>query len=233
MTLLGALRRFFGVWEAYGLRVASNVILSKLRGTLNPAEALPGPPVYATRRRLSFLIRVEEHEPATINAIAAAVSAAEGAFEVVFCERAVTDASGSVASRLRGARPWFRFVGVTQEVDARTAASWTVEQATGRYVAFIARGCAPESADIERLLTPLEEDDALSAAGLFETSESGEPLRAIRLLALRKSLYLARFPLTFPMTAPALLEALAKSGTPVLELPYPANRERAGRSPCP
>lgn len=214
------LRRLFEVRRTYGVHVAWNVIRSKILGALRPSAALPSPPAYTACRRLSFLIRVEEHEPATLEAVVKAVRCARGALDVVVCAGSSTRAveASSLASRLRGACPWIRVVSATAAVDEGTAASWTVEQATGQYVAVLARGFAPTQADFARLVETLERDCNSLAVGLFSAGDADAPRGPVLLLALRKSFYLAEFPLTFPMTAPVLFETLARSGTPATEI---------------
>jgi hypothetical protein len=223
--------RFLAVCRAFGLPVAYKVICSKIRGKLNPAAALSEPPVYASSRQSSFLMRVEDHAPATLHAVAAAASSAGGLLEAVFCIGSLaraTDASGLM--RLRGACPWVRFVTAKDGVDEATAASWTVEQATGKHVVFVAKGFQPIASDLSRLLEGLEHDEGALAAGLFEADASGEPLGAAQLLALRKSFYLAEFPVSFPMTAPALFEALLLGGHSATRLPVRAIPGKTERS---
>jgi len=216
-----SLRRLLAVWRAFGLSVACNVVVSKIRGKLNPTAALSESPVYASRRLLSFLMRVEEHDAATLRAVAEAVRASGGALEAVFCMPSsilASDAS-SLVMRLRGACAWLRFVTAKDGVDEATVASWTVEQATGQYVVFVAKSFVLTAFDVSCLLARLEDDEDPLAVGLFAMDASGRPLGAVHLLALRKSFYLARFPASFPMTASALFEALVLGGTSAIRIP--------------
>ncbi|MGH6852020.1 MAG: hypothetical protein ACREDJ_02250, partial [Methylocella sp.] len=63
-----------------------------------------------------------------------------------------------------------------ESVDDATAARWTVEQATGQFVALVAPGYTPKAGGIARLLARLRNDPGIDAAVLAGT----DSVRAIR-----------------------------------------------------
>ena len=72
----------------------------------------------------------------------------------------------SALARLRGTQPWIRIVTADESIDDATAARWTVEQATGQFVALVGPGYAPEADAIARLLVRLHNDPGIDAAVL-------------------------------------------------------------------
>lgn len=216
------LRRFFKVSRDFGFVTAMRVACSKVRGWLCPALALPDAPVYNARRQLSVLLSTAEQGAATLDAVVE-VLAGRGVldWEVCICERFPVEPEIALAlARFRGTQPWIRIVTADGSVDDATAARWTVEQATGQFVALVAPGYMPEADAIVRLLTRLHNDSRIDAAVLAGTdSGSGSPPSSIRwadcrLLLQRKSGYLAALPGRWPMTAPALAKALDEAGVP-------------------
>jgi hypothetical protein len=107
-----------------------------------------------------------------------------------------------------------------QSVDAATAARWTVEQATGQFVALVAPEYAPASDAIARLLARLQNDSQIDAAALIGADGgSGSPPSRIpwadcRLLLQRKSGYLATFQGRWLLAAPAVAKTLDEAGVP-------------------
>ena len=76
-------------------------------------------------------------------------------------------------ARIRGTQPWIRIVTTDKSVDDATAARWTVEQATGQFVALVAPGYTPDAGAITRLLARLHNDSGIDAAVLIGTEEGG------------------------------------------------------------
>ena len=218
------LRRFVTVSRDFGFAVAMRVAYSKLRGWLYPALALPEPPIYDTRHRdLSFLLTTAEQGAATLDGVVEVIAGWGGLdWEVCICERAPAEPETAHAvARLRGTQPWIRIVTTDEGVDNATAARWTVEQATGQFVALVASGYTPDADAIARLLARLYDDSAIDAAMLVGAdSGSGNPPRwaDCRLLLQRKSGYLAALPGRWPLTAPALAKALDEAGVPAAYL---------------
>ena len=105
-----------------------------------------------------------------------------------------------------------------ETVDDATAARWTVEQATGQFVALAAPGYTPKSGAIARLLARMHDDAGIDAAALAGMdSGSGSPPSLVpwadcRLLLQRKSGYLAALGGRWHLTAPALAKDLDEAG---------------------
>jgi hypothetical protein len=140
---LSPLRRFVTAARRFGLNIAIRVAYSKLRGRLFPALALPDQPGYHhAPRELSILIGAAEQDAATLEAIVQVIAERGGSdWEVcVSGHPAMGPESCRALSRLRGAKPWIRVVPADGSVDDVSAAQWTVEQATGDFVAFVAPG---------------------------------------------------------------------------------------------
>ncbi|MGH6838734.1 MAG: hypothetical protein ACREDT_08020 [Methylocella sp.] len=194
------LRRFVTISRDFGFGVAMRVAYSKLRGRLCPALALPDAAACNARHReVSVLLSTAEQGAATLDAVVEVLAGRDSMdWEVCICERRPVEQqmAGAVA-RLRGTQPWIRVVTADQSVDDATAARWTVEQATGEFVALVAPEIAPTADAIERLLARLHNDSGIDAAVLVGTDrDSGGPpsLDAsadCRLLLQRKSGYLA------------------------------------------
>ena len=215
--------RFVTVSRNFGFVIAMRVAYSKVRGKLCPALALPDAPVYNTRHReMSVLLTTSEHGAATLDAVVEILAGrGELDWEVCVCERPPVEPEMARAlARLRGTQPWIRIVTADESVDDATAARWTVEQATGQFVALVAPGYSPNAGAIARLLARLNDDSGIDAAALTGAdSDSGSPPSPVRwadcrLLLQRKSGYLAALPRRWPLTAPALTRDLDEAGVP-------------------
>ncbi len=217
------LRRFVTVSRDFGFAVATRVVYSKVRGMLCPALALPDPPVYNARHReVSVLLSTAGQGAATLDAVVEVLARRGGLdWEVCVCERSPVEPEMARAlARLRGTQPWIRLVTTDESVDAATAARWTVEQATGQFVALVAPGYTPEAGAIARLLARLHNNSGIDAAALAATDRGSggppSPLRwaDCRLLLQKKSGYLAALSGRWPLTAPALAKDLDEAGMP-------------------
>jgi hypothetical protein len=215
------LHRLATITRDFGFAVAARVIFSKLRGRLFPALALPDAPAYdAPHREVSFLLGTVEHGAATLEGVIAALAGRGGMdWEVCVCERApVAPETERALARVRGSRPWIRIVRADASVAATTAAQWAVEQATGRFVALVAPGYAPDTGAVAELLARLHGDSTIDSAVLVGTDPgSGNPPSAPRptdclMMLQKKSAYLAAGARHWPLTAPALAESLATAG---------------------
>ena len=217
------LRRFVTVSRDFGFVIAMRVAYSKVRGRLCPALALPDAPVHNARHReVSFLLITAGQDAATLDAVVEVLAGRGGLdWEVCICERSPGEPEMARAlARLRGTQPWIRLVTTDESVDGATAARWTVEQATGQFVALVAPGYTPEAGAIDRLLARLHNDSGIDAAVLAGTdSGSGSSPPSVRwadcrLLLQRKSGYLAALSGRWPLTAPALAKELDEAGVP-------------------
>ena len=226
------LHRFVTVSRGFGFVIAMRVAFSKVRGRLCPALALPDAPVHNARRReVSVLLCTVEHGAATLDAVFEGLAGRGGLdWEVCICERSPVEPEMARALvRVRGTQPWIRIVTTDESVDDATAARWTVEQATGQFVALVAPGYTPEADAIARLLARLHNDSGTDAAVLVGTDSGSDsppssvPWADCRLLLQRKSGYLAALPGRWPLTAPALAQDLDEAGVPTA---YLVARER-------
>ena len=218
-----ALCRFITVSRDFGFVVAMRVTYSKFRGGLFPALALPDPPVYNARQReVSVLLSTAEQGAATLDAVVEVLAGRVNLnWEVCVCERTPVEPEMARAlARLRGTQPWIRVVTTDESVDDATAARWTVEQATGEFVALVAPGYIPDAHAITRLLARLRNDSGINAAALVGTNsgscgpQSRVPSADCSLLLQRKSRYLASLPGRPLLTAPALAKELNEAGAP-------------------
>lgn len=185
--------------------------------------ALPGAPVYnAWHREVSVLLSTAERDVATLDAIVEVLARRGGYdWEVCICERSPVEPEMARAiARYRAMQPWIRIVKTDEFVDDATAARWTVEQATGQFIALVAPGYTLEAGAIERLLARLHSSSGIDAAVLAGTeSHSGNPPSPVpwigcRLLLQKKSGYLTVFQGRWPLTAPALAKELGEAGVP-------------------
>lgn len=219
------LRRFVTVTRDYGLAVALRVAYSKVRGRLCPALALPGAPIYNTRRReVSVLLGTAGQGPATLDAVVEVLAGRGGSdWEVCICERSpVAPDTARTLARIRGTQPWIRIVTSDKSIDDVTAARWTVEQATGQFVALVAPGYLLDTGAITRLLAQLHNGTGVDAAVLIGTERApSSPTQwaGCRLVLQRKSGYLAALPERWPLTAPALAKYLDEAGVPTVYIP--------------
>jgi len=215
------LRRFVMAYRDFGLVVAMRVAYSKVRGKLNPAMALPDAPVYsAGRREVSVLLSTAQHGAATLDAVIEGLARRGGAdWEICICERipAEPETAHSLA-RHRGTQPWIRILTTDRSVDDASAARWTVEQATGLFVALAAPGYTPAPEAIAGLLARLRNDPALDTVALVGTARGSEapPSPAdCHLLLQRKSCYLAVQQGQWHLSAAALARYLDEAGVPI------------------
>jgi hypothetical protein len=221
---LSPLRRFVTAARRFGLNVAIRVAHSKVRGRLFPALALPDDPVYHhAPRELSILIGAAEQDAATLEAVVQVIAEQGGSdWEVCVSGRpAMGPELGRALSRLRGAKPWIRVVLADGSVDDVTAAQWTVEQATGEFVAFVAPGYIFDADAIAQLLNRLRGEPRMEAAMLVGRV-SGSGALAVQpqfsdccLLVQKKSRYLAMSAGRWPLTAAALAKTLDEAGAPI------------------
>lgn len=221
---LSPLRRFVTAACRYGLNVAITVAYSKVRGRLFPALALPDERVHNhAPRELSILIGAAEQDAATLEAVVQVIAERGGSdWEVCVSDRpAMGPELGRAVSRLRGTKPWIRVVPADGSVDDVTAAQWTVEQATGEFVAFVAPGYIVDADAIARLLDRLRGEPRIEAALLVGQLSSPGALAAepqfadCRLLVQKKSRYLAMSAGRWPLTARALAKTLDEAGAPI------------------
>jgi hypothetical protein len=219
-----ALRRFVTAWRDFGLDTAMRVAYSKVRGGLCPALALPDLPVYSRYRDVSVLLGTAEHDTATLHAVVEALAGRSGwDWEVCICERSPVEVEmARTLARWRGTKPWIRIVTADQSVDAEMAARWTVEQATGEFVALVAPGYTPKAGTIAKLLARVRNDSAIEAAALAGTDNDADEPRVqrddCRVLLQRKKAYLAGRSGHWPLTAPALARDLDAAGVPTAYL---------------
>ncbi len=216
------LSRFIVASRDFGLGVAFRVAYSKVRGGVFPSLALPEPPSYdGPRRELSVLIDAGGEEVATLEAIVAAVGERHRSrWEVCVCAQPpVRPEMQEALSRLRGTRPWLRIVPADGALDAATARRWTVEQATGEFIALVAPGFGVDAEGTAKLLARLRDKPEIDAAVLIETNggSDGAPARPLqsdgcRMVLQRKSGYLTAASELWPLAAPALAKLLDQSG---------------------
>lgn len=217
------LHRFFAVSRDFGFLTAMRVAYSKVRGRLCPALALPNAPVYsAGHREVSVLLSTAGQAAATLDAVVEAL-AQRGLldWEVCICERVPVEPEIARAlARVRGTQPWIRIVTADEFIDDATAARWTVEQATGRFVALVAPGYAPKAGAIARLLARLQNASGIDAAVLVGKDRDlggPPPLDAAadcRLLLQRKSGYLAALGGRWHLVASVLAKDLEVARVP-------------------
>jgi glycosyl transferase family 2 len=214
-------RRFISVYRNFGLGVALKVTISKVRGVLLPASAMPDAPTCdGPQRELSIFIDAAGHDVATLQVIIEALARRKQSnWEMCICAHPpLRPDIGRVLSRFRDKYPWIRIVSTDQAVDKSTAAQWTVEQATGEFVALLAPQHTFDADAATELLARLQRDPQIAAAMLLETDSGSvgpsKPPRwdDCRLLLQRKSQYLAAAPQEWPLTAPALAKALDEVG---------------------
>lgn len=226
------LRRFVTVVRDFGFVVAMRVAYSSLRGRLYPSLALQAAPLYdAPHREVSILLSTAEHGDATMNAVVEILAGrGRSDWEVCIGERApVAPEMARALARFRGTQPWIRIVTTDRTVDDAVAARWTVEQATGQFVALVAPGYTPESDAIGRLLARLHDVPGIDAAVLCGTengsggSLSRVPLADCRLVLQRKAGYLAALPRRWSLSLLALVQDLELAGVPIA---YIAARKR-------
>jgi hypothetical protein len=215
------LARFAEVCRNFGLGTAARVAISAVRGRLWPALALPGAPAYDARQReVSVLLSTAGRDADALDAIAEIVAGPEGSnWEICVCERAPVEPKMAQAlARIRGTLPRIRIVTADQSVDPMTAARWTVEQATGRFIALTALGYRLEVRAIARLLGRLHDDPGIDAAVMVATGNGSHALPSpvawedCKLLLQRKPGYLAALPGRGLLTAPTSAEDLDAAG---------------------
>lgn len=229
MNERSSLRRFVTAWRDFGFIVATKVAYSKVRGKLRPALALPPAPVYdAGQRAVSILLSTAEHSPAALHAAADIIARrGQSDWELCICERLpVAPEMARTLTRWRGTRPWIRIVLADQPVDDATAARWTLEQATGRFIAMLAPGYELEGDAIACLLAALQAGTGIDVALLMGTEDESRVRSAnrwfdCRLLLQSKPGYLAALAGCWPLTAPALAKMLAEADVPTVRVTAP------------
>ena len=214
-----SLHRFIKASRDFGFAVAVRVAYSKIRGLLYPALVLPGASNYdAAPREVSFLVSSAHHEAASISAIVEVIDGRDLVnWEICICERRpVPPDVAQILARYRGTRPWIRVVMADEPVAPAVADRWTVEQATGEFVAFVAPAYVLEPEAIGRLVVLLHQSPSIVAAALVDGEQgSADPRSAAwsdcHLLLQRKSAYLLAFPDRWPLTAPTVAKALEEA----------------------
>lgn len=216
MNDLSLPRRFLKVSRNFGLAIAVKVTWSKVRGMLFPALALPDGRAYEDRpRQVSFLLDTVEHAPGTMSAVAGMVEAhGDGSWEICVCDRpGAPPETLRLLARLRGTRPWIRIVKADAAADLPMAARWTVEQATGAFIALVAPHDAPDADAVRKLLDRMRHDEGIDAAILTGTREETAGSADCRLAMQRKSRYLESQAGRWPLSAAALAQRLPEAGT--------------------
>ncbi len=212
---LGLFRK---VRKNFGLATAIRVSFFRLRGALIPALALPPPPVQrAAWRDISILLDAAEHDVATLDGVIHLL-ADRNRLDWEVCIRAhepLTADKAQALARWRGAKPWIRVVAADASIDGVTAAQWTVEQATGRYLALLAPGWAPQFDAFAALLDRLRSEPKIDAAALIGR-DGGQVERNCRLLLHRKAQYLTLSQGYWPLAAGSALGLLQKMGKPIV-----------------
>jgi hypothetical protein len=219
---------FFKVCRDFGMRTAVRVVYFRLRGTLFPALALPDPAVpNITPHELSVLLDTTEHDAVTISSIVDLVaSRGRSDWEICICEHVpVEPKMAQTLARCRGTTPWIRIITADICADEAIAAQWTVEQATGEYVALVGSGYAPQLESFSRLLARLRRTPEFDAAALIkanaECDGTSSPVSKSNccLLLQRKSGYLAAFKGRWAFTAPQLAYSLEWQGAAIVYEP--------------
>lgn len=203
-------RRFLEVTRDYGVKTAARLAVSKLRGKLAPSLALPEPPSYAGwRRDLTLLLRASQCDAATLASLADDLDAS---WEICVCDDAA-DATpvAALIARLRGASPYFRVISAREAPDERTAARWTVEQATGDAVAFLAPFAAVDRATLAAALSHVTSLSHQGGVVISTRRENGAAPRE-RIYAQRKSAYLDVAQECWPLTAPDCVALARENG---------------------
>ena len=213
---LGLFRK---VRRNFGLAAAIRVSFFRLRGALIPALALPPPPAPTGWRDVSILLDAAEHDVATLEGVIDLL-ADRNRQDWELCIRAhepLTAEKAEALARWRGAEPWIRVVAAAASVDAVTAAQWTVEQATGRYLALLAPAGAPRFEAFATLLERLRSEPEIKAAALVggdgaPAGRFGQTGPDCRLLLHRKAEYLAFFQGRWPLAAGSAFVLLQQFG---------------------
>jgi hypothetical protein len=218
---LSPFRLFAKVLRNFGFATAVRVAYFRVRGALFPALALPDPSVLYTRQReVSILLSAGAHRPVTLNGVVDLLADRDRLdWEVCVCARfPLEPESARALSRHRGGQPWIRIIEADEAVDDATAAQWTIEQATGRYVALLGPEYAPKLDEFVRLLSLLRNQSELDAAALVSSTSSGDASSTRSadciLLLQRKSSYLAAVQGRWPLTAPGAAGHLEEAGVP-------------------
>lgn len=211
------LHTFVKTWRNHGIRTAMTVTYFRLRGVLFPALALPRLSFAdTTRRQISVLLDASEQDTATLKAIIDVLAKRETAdWEICVRQHGpVTVEMTTMLGRLHGTAPWLRIIVSTDDVDAMTASQWTVEQATGEFVAFITPAYVPGPDAFTTPLHRLQEDPALTSALLVDVVADADH----GLLLQRKSAYLAAFAQNYILSATNVAKALTERGTPPIHV---------------
>jgi hypothetical protein len=224
---------FLKVYRNFGLATATRASYYRLRGRFFPALALKEMSLESTApREVTFLLSTAEHDSVTLRAIVDLLAYRNRSdWEVCICARGpVTADMALTLSRVRGTKPWIRIIATDESVDAMTSAQWTVEQATGCYVALAAHRFAPHLDAVGQLLHRLRGDSASDTAALkrIDAGAGGQESRIEQadcpLLLQRKLRYLEVFQGRWPLTATAAVGHLRQMGAAVacVELRGPA-----------
>ena len=141
-------------WRHYGGGVALRVSFAKIGARFTPVSALPGADTHRGQvRALSLLLQIAEHEAAAVQAAVDIVRDREAAdWEVCIGARApLAPEMASLIARMRGV-PGVRIVTASDTLPMETAVQWTLEQATGRFVALLLPGVVPTASGLAALL---------------------------------------------------------------------------------
>jgi hypothetical protein len=227
MTERSPLHALVAITRNFGLIITMRVIYSKIRGLLVPALALPrASPHVATQRELSVLLSTLEQSAATLNTtIEAIVGHRSSNWELCICERTpTTPEMARVLDRWRGTQPWIRIITSNERINLATAAQWTVEQASGEFVALVAANYSANADVIEKLLTYLRNDTEIGVALIVSADnacDASSPLAMAaecRLLVQKKAAYLAAFPQQLQLGASAVASMLHEAGVASLHI---------------
>jgi hypothetical protein len=196
------LRLFIRVCRNFGIRTGLRVVYFRVRGILFPGLALPDPTVpNGIPHEVSFLLDASTQNPRVIAAVLEFVEA-RGAREWEVCISARAPLSPEMAERLaglRGRNSRVRIIEAQETERASAAAQWTVEQATGRYVALAGSRMVLRPERLIPLITRLDGADGVEAAACFGTGPDAKT--DCELLLQRKSHYLAAFDGRWPLLA--------------------------------
>jgi hypothetical protein len=195
---LQAIHRFVAVSRKFGLTVALRVAYSKVRGALLPSLRLPEASWTAQNRQLSVLLEATDHGLDSLHRLGDMIVTQNNLdWELCICERpAATSEMIAGLKRLRGAHPCIRIVTANNHVTDDIAARWTVEQATGQFLALIATNYVPDPRSICRLLLRLQQNSEITAVAIIDWDRA-DRARSIAwehclMLVQRKSSYLFR-----------------------------------------
>jgi hypothetical protein len=202
------------------------VVYFRLRGILFPALALPDPSVPIDYPHdITIILSAKDHCAELIEGVVGFLLE-RGREDWELClgaQMPLTPDHAQAIARHRGARPWIRIIDAEATVATGTSAQWTIEQATGEYVALLAPNPAPRLDVLAKLLPRLRDSAECAAVAMMSTENEAA------VVLLRKSNYLAWFHGEWALTA---REAFKRLGDRKCAIAYlPADRALAGAEP--